>query len=211
MTQPTRALSWSIGALAAAVVLAWTFPQWNYRIPYAAAETLSYALTWGPLVIALAATAAFWRRGVAFRASDLGLGLVIGVIARAAGIVIEFVLSGRMPGAAAVFGEVDAAYVVTAVVLPIVVAPLIEEPFFRGLLQGSLDRVAGRTASLVLASLAFALVHVIGSGWSWTLVLTLLVYAVLAGFATQRTGRLGAAVIAHATLNAVGVLISWPW
>ena len=211
MTHPARALSWSIGALVVAVVLAWTFPLWNYRIPYAAAETLSYALTWGPLVIALAATAGFWRRTAAFRLPDLGLGLVIGVVARAVGIVIEFASSGRMPGRAVVFGQVDATYVVTAVVLPIVVAPLIEEPFFRGLLQGSLDRVAGRTTSLALASLAFALVHVIGAGWSWTLVLTLLVYAVLAGLATRRTGRIGAAVVAHATFNAVGVLISWPW
>lgn len=209
--RPSRALFWAVAALVVAVVLAVTFPAWRFRVPYGVMLFATYALTWGPLIVALVFTAAFWRRFVAFRAVDIYLGLMIGVVARAIGIIVQFLLTGQLPSSSLIIGGVTGIYVLTTVLLPVVVAPLIEEPFFRGLLQGSLDRVTRPWVSLVLTSVVFALVHTIASGWSVSLIVTLLVYALLAGYVTQQTKRLAPAMIGHAVFNGLAALISWPW
>ena len=206
-----RALAWALAALVVAVVLALTFPAWRYHVPYAWALTASYVLTWGPLAIALVFTVRFWRRFLAFRPTDIYLGIMVGVVARAVGIIVQYLISGRMPGGNLILGGVSGTYVFTAVIAPVVLAPLIEEPFFRGLLQGSLDRVIRPWPSLIATSVIFALVHTIADGWSVTLVVTMLVYALLAGYATQQTKRLAPAIIGHAAFNGLAALISWPW
>lgn len=204
-------LVWAAAALVVAVVLALTFPAWRYSVPYPVALTATYALTWGPLVIALLATVAFWRRFVAVRPVDVYLGLLIGVVARAVGVIVQYLVSGQLPSSTLIIGGVSATYVFASVIAPVILAPLIEEPFFRGLLQGSLDRFLRPWGSLILTSIVFMLVHTIAGGWSWTLCVTLLVYALLAGYVTQQTKRLGSAVIGHATFNGLAALISWPW
>ena len=209
--RPYGALAWALGALVAAVVLAATFPAWRYSVPYGAMLAASYLLTWGPLAIALAATAVFWRRFLGFRAVDIYLGLMIGVVGRAVGIVIQFLATGRMPSSDVVLGGVTGIYFFTAVIAPVILAPLIEEPFFRGLLQGSLGRIAGSWGSWVITAAVFTVVHTIADGWSWAAVATLFVFALLAGYVTQRTKRLAPAIVGHATFNGLAALITWPW
>jgi len=206
-----RALILAIAALVVAVALALTFPSWRDQVPYGWSIAANYLLTWGPLVIALAIGFAFWRRLLAFRPADIYLGLMIGVIARAAGIIVQYLTTGRMPSAGVMLGEVTGLYVFTAVIAPVILAPLIEEPFFRGLLQGSLAREIRPWPALIVTSLVFAFVHTIADGWSATLIVTMLVYALLAGYVVQRTKRLGPAVIGHAVFNGLAALIAWPW
>jgi membrane protease YdiL (CAAX protease family) len=171
----------------------------------------SYLLTWGPLALALAATAPFWRRFARFRPVDLYLGVTVGVVARAVGVIVQFLGTGRMPSSDLVVGGLSGAFVFTTLIAPIVIAPLVEEPFFRGLLQRSLDRVLRPWGSLVVTAVVFTLVHTIADGWSWMLVVTLLAFALLTGWVAQRTGRIGATTIAHATFNGLAALIAWPW
>ncbi|GAA4174839.1 CPBP family intramembrane glutamic endopeptidase [Gryllotalpicola koreensis] len=209
--RPLPALAWAVAALIVAVVLALTFPAWRYSVSYAWSLSANYLLTWGPLVVALAFTAAFWRRFLAFRPTDIYLGIMVGVVARAVGIIVQYLISGRMPGGNLILGGVSGIYIFTAVIAPVVLAPLIEEPFFRGLLQGSLDRVIGPWPALIATSVVFTLVHTIAEGWSVTLIVTLLVYALLAGYVTQQTKRLAPAIIGHAAFNGLAALISWPW
>jgi membrane protease YdiL (CAAX protease family) len=209
--RPLGALAWAVAALVVAVVLALTFPAWRYNVSYAWSLSASYLLTWGPLVVALVVTVRFWRRFLAFRPADIYLGLMVGVVARAVGIFVQYLMTGRMPGGSLMLGGVSATYVFTAVLAPVILAPLIEEPFFRGLLQGSLDRVVRPWPSLILTSVVFALVHTIAEGWSVTLIVTMLVYALLAGYVTQQTKRLSPAIIGHAAFNGLAALISWPW
>jgi len=209
--QPFGPLLWAAAALVVAVVLATTFSAWRFRVPQGVMLTSTYALTWGPLVIALIATVLFWRKFLAFRPVDIYLGLMIGVVARAVGVIIQFFATGRMPSSDIILGGVGGLYVLTSVIMPVIVAPLIEEPFFRGLLQGSLGRIATPWPSLFISSVVFATVHTIASGWSWTLVLILLVFALLAGYVVQQTKRIAPAIIGHAVFNGLAALIAWPW
>ncbi|WP_344774866.1 CPBP family intramembrane glutamic endopeptidase [Gryllotalpicola kribbensis] len=206
-----RALLVAVGALAVAVALALSFPSWRGHLTYPAAVAASYLVTWGPLVIALAATFRFWRPSLRFRTADVYLGVIVGVLARAAGILVQYAMTGRMPGPGLMVGDVTGIYVFTTVVAPVVIAPLIEEPFFRGLLQGSLERGIRPWPALIVTSVAFALVHTIADGWSVALIATMLVYGLIAGYAVQRTRRLGPAIIGHAVFNGLAALITWPW
>jgi len=209
--RPASALAWATAALVVAIVLALSYVAWRYRVPYGWSVAFTYILTWGPLVIALAVCVRFWRRFVAFRWSDLYYGLVIGLVARAVGILFELATTGRMPGGSLLLGDVNAMYVFQSVIAPVILAPLIEEPFFRGLLQGSLARFVPGWVALTATSIVFTVVHTIANGWSLSLVVTLLVYALLAGYAVLRTRRLGPAVVGHLVFNGLAALISWPW
>jgi membrane protease YdiL (CAAX protease family) len=206
-----RRLAWAVGALIVAVVLAATFPAWQFKVPYGVMLTSTYLLTWGPLVIALVATALFWRQFVRFRPIDIYLGIMAGAVARAVGIIVQFLGTGRMPSSDLMLGGISGVYIFTTLIAPIIIAPVVEEPFFRGLLQGSLDRVLRPWGSLIVTAVVFTLVHTIADGWSWMLIVTLLVFALLTGYVTQRTKRLAPAIIGHAVFNGLAALIAWPW
>ena len=79
----------------------------------------------------------------------------------------------------------------------VVIAPLAEETFFRGLLQSYLARLTGRRwLAILLAATAFVLVH------SQVHVLpALLVLAVVLGLAYEYTGALWVPVVIHALFN----------
>ncbi|WP_344792748.1 CPBP family intramembrane glutamic endopeptidase [Gryllotalpicola daejeonensis] len=207
----SRALVLAVVALAIAVALALSFPAWRGQLPYGWSLAASYLVTWGPLVIALIAGFAFWWRFLRFRAVDLVVGLGIGLVARAVGIIAQYASTGRMPSAGVMLGGISGTYVFTTVIAPVVLAPLIEEPFFRGLLQGSLSRGIRPWPALIVTSVAFALVHTIADGWSTTLIVTMLAFGLLAGYAVLRTKRLGPAIIGHAVFNGLAALITWPW
>ncbi|WP_022882721.1 CPBP family intramembrane glutamic endopeptidase [Gryllotalpicola ginsengisoli] len=214
MTDASRArpaLWWSVGALIVAVGLALGYQGNHVGLPYALQVTLSYALTWGPLVVALLVNWRFWAARFRFRWPDVALGIAVGIVTRAVGILITYSSTGRLASGSVIFGHIDFVFVFTTALAPVILAPLIEEPFFRGLLQTSLLRYLPGWAAIAVASVAFTLVHTIANGWSSTLLITLLVYAIGAGYVTLRTGRLGAAIIAHAVFNGLAALISWPW
>lgn len=209
--RPDAALVWAVAALVVAVVLAVTFPAWDHDVPYPVELTATYALTWLPLIIALIATARFWRRYLGFRPVDIYLGVTVGLVARAVGIIVQYFATGSLPSGGIVIGGITGVYVFSSVIAPVVLAPLIEEPFFRGLLQGSLGRFFGPWPSIVITSLVFAFVHTFADGWSITLIVEMLAYALLAGYVVQQTKRLAPAVIGHAVFNGLAALISWPW
>ena len=80
----------------------------------------------------------------------------------------------------------------------VLVAPLSEELFFRHYVLRFISTHAGLSSGVVLSSLMFATIHFNASG--------LLIYlgiGVIFAWVYQRTGRILASVVAHATLNAV--------
>ncbi len=82
----------------------------------------------------------------------------------------------------------------------VLVAPLAEEFFFRGVLQGWLERVAP-AAAVPISAAAFGLAHVDhGLGW-----IPLVGFGVAAGYLTRQTGSLLASLTLHAGFNAVGL------
>jgi membrane protease YdiL (CAAX protease family) len=91
----------------------------------------------------------------------------------------------------------------------VVVGPVVEELYFRGLLQRSAIRRLGPIAGIVLPALAFGLVHTSTdlSGWSLAaLVTALAAFGAVLGVLAHRTGRLGPGLVAHATFNALTLI-----
>jgi len=102
------------------------------------------------------------------------------------------------------------ATVVLLVVVLCVVTPVAEEVFFRGLLFGSLRRVAPLAAALPIGGLIFGLVHYDGKPAPGIVLAVQIGMLGLFGLAlcalAHRTGRLGAGIVAHAAFNAVTVV-----
>ena len=148
--------------------------------------------------------------GLRFRPVDV-LGLGIGVLCSLVLIRIVYLpLEALWP---TTFSEarlnenaqdlVDSASGSTWMVVAVVVvgAPLMEELFYRGLLQRSL--ASRYSDGLVVVSVAalFALVH-----FRPIEIPGLFVIGLVFGFAALRTGRLGMAIMIHAGFNASGIL-----
>jgi membrane protease YdiL (CAAX protease family) len=87
------------------------------------------------------------------------------------------------------------------VVLAVGIAPVMEEFFFRGLIQRNAARRVGPAGGIAFASLLFALVH----GHPWFFPLYVLLGAAF-GFVVYATRSIWAGVLLHAANNSVAVL-----
>jgi membrane protease YdiL (CAAX protease family) len=90
------------------------------------------------------------------------------------------------------------------VLLVVVGAPLVEEFVYRGLLQQSLAAKFSAPIALVMGAVWFAVIHFRPVEYPGLLVAGLVFGAVL-----MWTGRLGTAVIAHASFNLAGLALVW--
>ena len=80
-------------------------------------------------------------------------------------------------------------------------APVVEELFFRGLLQRSLQRHVGPVGAIAGSSVIFGLAH-----FEALQLPALVAFGVVLGILAYRTSRLGPGMFAHAAFNAVTVL-----
>jgi hypothetical protein len=90
----------------------------------------------------------------------------------------------------------------------VVVAPLLEEVVFRGLVQTSLLSALGkerRWLIVALASILFAVTHLGAAIWQSLAALTVL--SLILGFLYERTGSLWPSILCHAGFNAWNVAI----
>lgn len=191
---------------------------------------LAYAATWIPMLAAVAAFAVLAPAagvvnilGIRFRWIDLLWGGAIGIFARSVASIISLAIYGATGlSGQPLIGGIDGWFVFAALLAPVVIAPVIEELFFRGLLQGAIERRVGSSLSrgLTIAvavgatSVVFMVVHLIGvTSPSDMIVLgvPLVLFAVGAGIARAYTGRIGAAVVAHVVFNGVAAVLMWPW
>ena len=92
--------------------------------------------------------------------------------------------------------------VAALVLMTVIAAPLTEEVFFRGLLQGALRDRFGPVRAVAISSLAFAVVH-----FQVVQFPALLVFGIVHGLLVLTTRRLGAALWSHAAFNAVTVTV----
>ncbi|MCU1545260.1 MAG: hypothetical protein JWP30_360, partial [Homoserinimonas sp.] len=100
----------------------------------------------------------------------------------------------------ATFGPViyDGWWFFAAILAPVVIAPVVEELFFRGMLQRAVS--ASKLVAVLASSAIFALIH-LASGYSWVATLSTFIVGFAFGSLAARTGRLGGPIIAHATFN----------
>lgn len=90
---------------------------------------------------------------------------------------------------------------VLLVVMVCVAAPLAEEVLYRGLLLRSLERRYGVALAVALSSVWFGAMH-----FQVVQFPGLALFGLVAALLVVRTGRLGTAVVAHVTFNAVTVV-----
>jgi hypothetical protein len=155
-----------------------------------------------------------WR----FEWVDVAYGLGIGglMLFLAAGVNLGISeLVGLDPGAEEstntqiISDTADGPAFVIILIAAVFVAPIVEELFFRGLCLRAIENRFGTVAGVLGSTFLFTLPHfanpsVAGTTVLFTVIGTVgLVLAVL----TVKTGRLGAAVIAHAVFNGVGVAV----
>jgi membrane protease YdiL (CAAX protease family) len=154
--------------------------------------------------------------GLRVRGADVGWGLLAALAARfAVGMaVLPFMLSGskRLLGANdRVFRVVkdDPAGFVVVAVLAVIGAPVVEELFFRGLLQGSLLSSLGVAQAIVVQAVLFGLAHVnpiLGLA-NVTVVVAITAAGIVFGVTAGRRG-LPSSMVAHGAFNAVAVAVA---
>jgi membrane protease YdiL (CAAX protease family) len=91
--------------------------------------------------------------------------------------------------------------VVLLVVIVVVLAPVIEELFFRGLFQRATYRRFGSALAIVLPAVVFGAVHLQPLQFP-----ALVLFGLVAGMLVARFDRLGPAIWAHVGFNAIAVV-----
>jgi membrane protease YdiL (CAAX protease family) len=185
---------------------------------------LAYLSVWVPLG-ALVLVASL-RHGTGSLARDMGLrfhpidllwGLAVGLLTRVVASLIEITFYGQLAQGPVTLGTpvYDGWWLFGSLLAPVLIAPFIEELFFRGLLLRALQRATSGGAAVatvfavVVSGAVFALVHMLGAdSMSVMLVvgLSTFVFGVAAASLAAATGRLGGAIVAHVTFNALVVV-----
>lgn len=146
------------------------------------------------------------------RAIDVLYGLVLGALLRTTQGWLEGIggTPAEWPGLVQVKGSLPLSTLLFDVVAPIVVAPLVEEFFFRGVLLVALYTVlrrpfgkfvAGLAASLASTAL-FVLMHGISSAGDVSGVVSLSLLGMVCALLVLLTGRIWGAVLVHVVYNA---------
>lgn len=93
--------------------------------------------------------------------------------------------------------------ITAAALMAVVIAPIFEELAFRVLLQGGLERYAGRRACwpIAVSSVVFALAH-LGQGWA---PVPLFIVAVVLGYLYRQTHRIAPIIAMHMAFNALSL------
>lgn len=147
--------------------------------------------------------------------ADLGIGALGAMVGRAATVVVAIPLYGafhdllRDPHISLPVSGLDPAMFAAYAATACLGAPIVEELFFRGLVQTRLVGRWGAVPGITVTSVLFGAAHLLG----WQGPASLLAAAAIAaggavlGYLRHRTGRLGTSTVAHALFNGVAVLL----
>ncbi|MDQ1434970.1 MAG: protease family protein [Actinomycetota bacterium] len=147
--------------------------------------------------------------------NEIGFGIGIGIVGIIAASRVAIVLRHLFPdnGGSHLFVSRAPSYalVITVGFLACVGAPIVEELFFRGLVQTVLIRNLGTTPAIIVQAMLFGLAHFeLGMTFDEAAVRcgTVMVLGLFNGWLRVRTGRLGAGMVAHATYNVIVTVIT---
>lgn len=152
-----------------------------------------------------------WR----FRRADLGIGAIGAIIGRSATVIVTIPLYAafhellRNPSVGLPTSEITGGMLAAYAVAACVGAPVVEELFFRGLVQTRLVARWGATRGILVTSAMFGAGHLIGWRGPASLLAATAIAAggVVLGYLRHRTGRLGTSMVAHSLFNGVAVLL----
>lgn len=149
--------------------------------------------------------------GLRFRLIDVPVGLVIGIVSQLVLVPIVslpwIALLGKdlddLDDSAQALADkaTDPLGVALLVVIVVLGAPVVEELFFRGLLQRSLLRRVAPVLAVGISALVFGVTH-----FQLLQFPALVAFGAILGFLALRTGRLGPSIVAHMAFNAVTVI-----
>ena len=220
-TLPPRSLWWAVGgyvvAIVAATAVAFSFD--SLALSLAASTAVLYSGLVGTvwLVTRRYGTGSLVNDiGLRFRWADLGAGLATSVAARALAATATIVVlalaqddSDRTNVQFDVFEPSDAALYL-ALAIAVIGAPIVEEIYFRGLLQGGLSTWLGVPAGIAIQGLLFAATHyqIDATGLeNATIFFAILAAGVVLGIAYHLTGRLGTSIVGHSLFNIVPAIV----
>lgn len=185
------------------------------------ASLLSALVIIGLLVLWLRASHPGWQRAIGFPKrlwpevrAGLGFGLLLyPVVTLGVGLIVTMVLqvlSGHtVRSPRQIPSHLSAVGVTVSVVYAVLVAPIHEEFFFRGILFRSLRDRHGFWVGALGSGAAFGLIHYLPAPWFDSLLLMLVM--VFTGFALaylyERRGNIVANMVAHAMFNVVGMVL----
>jgi membrane protease YdiL (CAAX protease family) len=200
MIAPGRGrLEAACGAIAAVLLIALTpgLPVWA-----------GYLVLWVPLIAAVVVatrrrserdsdgSTILIRFGITWM--DVLVGAFVGLLLRTVIIVIELFSIGNVTSSASMFRvDHDLLWFATAIIAPVLFAPIVEELFFRGLV---LPAIGTNWIGIVGSAVIFSAVHLVTGFHPITAVSTFIV-GVAFGILAVRTGRLGASITAHMVYN----------
>lgn len=92
--------------------------------------------------------------------------------------------------------------------MAVLVAPLVEETVFRGYLYPLFAKSFGVATSVVVTGVLFGLMHGAQLGWTWGLVLVLILVGVIFTFVRARTGSVFASFLLHLGYNSMIALVT---
>jgi len=160
-----------------------------------------------------------------FRPIDLALGLGMGIGAKVLSVLfgaIAIAITGKLPeGGNVQLGDDKVWAALTGIIIASLLAPFVEELFFRGFVltgvRNSVLRKRGAAASkravilaVVVSSAAFAVMH-LQPVFDVTLLIALglstFAFGVINALVTLRTKRIGAAIVAHVVFNGSSVAL----
>lgn len=92
--------------------------------------------------------------------------------------------------------------------MAVLVAPLVEETVFRGYLYPLLAKSFGVATGVIVTGVLFGLMHGAQLGWTWSLVLVLILVGVIFTFVRARTGSVFASFLLHLGYNSMIALVT---
>lgn len=213
-------LGWSLVSLGAGVLIATTA---GALVGGALGGWIAQIVLWvamlAPVVYAFSRSVP--RGLLRFRWTDLLFGLVLGVALRIASGWLDEAAAGTTawPALASTDGSLAGVDWLGDVLLPALVAPVVEELFFHAVLLVALytvfrrltrsHAIAGVGAALVSTGLFVMLHQLTGSlGATWAAAASVALVGVTGAALVLVTGRLWGAVIAHIVFNASAVLLA---
>lgn len=201
---------------AAGYAIADTWAGAAYMALLVCSATAAFALGLWSLLKRTGQAGQDWR-GIGYRSTSVGRDALWGVggflsslpfVAAAA--VISLVLSNtvlrQFPTPEQPFGEIISQGGVVEIVLvffaAVIVAPIVEETFFRGALYTAFRGRMGVWPAVFLSSAIFAVIHPLPGGF-----LPILALACVLALLRERTGSLLPCMVCHAVYNTVGLLL----
>lgn len=169
-----------------------------------------------PVVFALARSRP--RGLLAFRPVDLLFAVVLGAILRFVQGWLEVRAggSGAWPVYSSLGGTLPPNWFFEDFVAPVVIAPVVEEFFFRGLvlvaLYTAVRRMAGEQiaafVAVIVSSALFVVAHALLAPVGWDQVVSLALVGIVTSLLVLRTGRIWPAVLVHLVYNGMWVALA---